>query len=110
MQILKAGTLYFALVFGAGFVLGPIRMLWAVPRFGTREIGVKIGVRSILLALSFRVKKVKKYVAYYLPVGERNLCLISGFSRKTYSARFKALLTPAIPKFNFFVLNKGCHP
>ena len=36
MQILKAGTLYFALVFGAGFVLGPIRTLWAVPRFGTR--------------------------------------------------------------------------
>jgi len=36
MQILKAGMLYFALVFGAGFVLGPIRILWAVPRFGTR--------------------------------------------------------------------------
>jgi hypothetical protein len=36
MQILKADTLYFALVFGAGFVLGPIRILWAVPRFGTR--------------------------------------------------------------------------
>ncbi len=36
MQILKAGILYFAVVFGAGFVLGPIRILWAVPRFGTR--------------------------------------------------------------------------
>ena len=36
MQILKAGVLYFVLVFGAGFVLGPIRILWAVPRFGTR--------------------------------------------------------------------------
>ncbi len=36
MQILKAGVLYFALVFGAGFVLGPIRILWAVPRFGER--------------------------------------------------------------------------
>ncbi len=36
MQILKAGTLYFALVFGAGFVLGPIRILGAVPRFGMR--------------------------------------------------------------------------
>jgi len=29
MQILKAGILYFALVFGAGFVLGSIRILWA---------------------------------------------------------------------------------
>jgi hypothetical protein len=36
MRILKAGALYFAVVFGAGFVLGPIRILWAVPRFGTR--------------------------------------------------------------------------
>jgi hypothetical protein len=35
-RILKAGALYFALVFGAGFVLGPIRILWAVPRFGVR--------------------------------------------------------------------------
>lgn len=28
--------LYFALVFGAGFILGPIRILWVVPRLGTR--------------------------------------------------------------------------
>jgi len=35
-QTLKAAALYFALVFGAGFVLGPIRILWAVPRFGVR--------------------------------------------------------------------------
>jgi hypothetical protein len=36
MQILKAGVLYFALVFGAGFVLGPIRILWLAPHVGTR--------------------------------------------------------------------------
>jgi hypothetical protein len=36
MQTLKAGVLYFALVFGAGFVLGPIRILWVAPRLGTR--------------------------------------------------------------------------
>jgi hypothetical protein len=36
MPVLKAGVLYFAVVFGAGFVLGPVRLLWAVPRFGTR--------------------------------------------------------------------------
>ncbi len=36
MQILKAGVLYFAVVFGAGFVLGPIRILCVVPRLGAR--------------------------------------------------------------------------
>jgi hypothetical protein len=36
MQTLKAGALYFAVVFGGGFVLGPIRIFWAVPRFGER--------------------------------------------------------------------------
>lgn len=36
MQILKAGALYFAVVFGAGFVVGTVRTLWVVPRFGTR--------------------------------------------------------------------------
>lgn len=36
MKVLKAGGLYFALVFGAGFVLGTIRVLWVVPRLGTR--------------------------------------------------------------------------
>jgi len=42
----------------------------------------------------------KPDVVYSLPVAERILCLISGFSRKTDSARFKALLTPATPEFN----------
>jgi hypothetical protein len=36
MQILKAGVLYFALVFGTRFVLGTIRIHWIIPSFGTR--------------------------------------------------------------------------
>jgi ABC-type uncharacterized transport system permease subunit len=37
MQMLEAGTVYFALVFDVGFVLGAIRTLWVVPRVGTRK-------------------------------------------------------------------------
>ena len=36
MRILKAGVIYFALVFGAGFVLAVIHLLWVVPHFGMR--------------------------------------------------------------------------
>jgi hypothetical protein len=36
VQVLQAGAIYFALVFGAVLVLGAVRILWIVPRFGTR--------------------------------------------------------------------------
>jgi hypothetical protein len=36
MQTVKAGILYFALVFGTGLVLGPIRVFWVVPHLGER--------------------------------------------------------------------------
>jgi hypothetical protein len=35
-RIIKAGATYFALVFGAGFVLGSIRVPFLVPRLGER--------------------------------------------------------------------------
>jgi hypothetical protein len=34
--VLKAGATYFAVVFGAGCLLGPLRVIWLVPRFGER--------------------------------------------------------------------------
>lgn len=53
-ETLKAGILYFAVVFAAGFVLGTIRTLWVVPRLGVRtaelmEAPIMFGV-SILAA------------------------------------------------------------
>jgi hypothetical protein len=36
MQVLKAGAVYFAVMFAVGFVQGTIRTLWVVPRFGAR--------------------------------------------------------------------------
>ena len=36
MHVLNAGALYCALPFGAGFMLGGIRVLWVVPRVGER--------------------------------------------------------------------------
>jgi hypothetical protein len=37
MRILTASSLYFALVFGAGFALGVVRTLFVVPHVGTRS-------------------------------------------------------------------------
>lgn len=34
MRALKAGAIYFLLVFAVGWILGPIRELWAMPHFG----------------------------------------------------------------------------
>jgi hypothetical protein len=34
MPALKAGLVYFLLLFAVGWILGPIRELWAVPHFG----------------------------------------------------------------------------
>jgi hypothetical protein len=61
MRLLKAGALYFALVFGAGFVLGPIRILWVVPRVGERtaelmEAPIMLGV--IVLAARWIARRV----------------------------------------------------
>ena len=51
MQIVRSGLLYFALVFGAGFVLGTIRTLWVVPRFGERN--AELMEAPLMLAVTF---------------------------------------------------------
>lgn len=36
LRMLRLGFLYFALVFGAGFILGPLRVLFLEPQVGSR--------------------------------------------------------------------------
>jgi hypothetical protein len=50
MRMLKTALLYFVLVFGAGFVLGPIRILWIAPRLGRRA--AELLEAPIMLAIS----------------------------------------------------------
>jgi hypothetical protein len=54
-RTLKAGLIYFALTFGAGFVLGPIRILLLVPRLGVRAAElVEMPVMIVVIWLSAR--------------------------------------------------------
>ena len=79
MRILKAGVLYFAIVFGAGFVLGPIRILWVVPRLALPSMALsRLGMGCIglglmvaaefTLVLSLRGLSVSDYLASRDPV------------------------------------------
>jgi hypothetical protein len=71
MQIVKAGTLYFALVFGVGFVLGTIRTRWVVPRVGTRMAGASRSSSCWLRNLGscwLRGLSIKEYFATRDPV------------------------------------------
>ncbi len=51
MIIIKAAALYFALAFGAGFVLGVIRSVWVVPKVGVRT--AELVESPIMLAVTF---------------------------------------------------------
>ena len=81
LTILKAAAVYFALVFGTGFVLGPIRILFLVPRFGVRvaelmEFPVMLVV--IVLAARWLVRKFQLSV-HTLLVGFLALGLMIAF-------------------------------
>ena len=78
---LRSGALYFAVVFGAGFALGPLRLLWAVPRFGQRvaelmEMPVMLVV--VILAARWIVRRhvVPATVACRLGMGGVALTLL----------------------------------
>lgn len=58
-RILRGSTVYFAIVFGSGFLLGPIRLLWVVPRFGERNAEL-MEMPIMLLVIVFAALAVKR--------------------------------------------------
>ena len=50
MRALKAGVVYFLLIFAVGWILGPIRELWAVPHFG-RMVSMLLEAVIMLIAM-----------------------------------------------------------
>jgi len=64
--ILKAAATYFALVFGAGFVLGFIRVGWAAPRLGMRT--AELMEMPVMLVLWLRGQTIAEYMARRDPV------------------------------------------
>lgn len=51
LKAIKAGVLYFAVVFSIGFLLGTIRTLWVVPRLGARA--AELMEAPVMIAVSF---------------------------------------------------------
>jgi hypothetical protein len=80
---LKIGVLYFMLVFGAGFLLGPIRILWVAPKVGNRaaellECPVMILVTFVAARWIVVRFRVSKSFAVRLGIGVFALALLIG--------------------------------
>jgi hypothetical protein len=80
-QSIKAGLAYFALVFGAGFVLGVLRVSFLVPRFGERiaELGeMPLMLAVIVIAARFIMRRfaVPFSMAARIGTGLLALCLL----------------------------------
>jgi hypothetical protein len=74
MRVLKAGIVYFGAVFATGFLLGPIRIFWLVPRVGTRmaelmEAPIMLAVTIVAASLIVRRFAVPFRVSSRLGMG-----------------------------------------
>ena len=81
MQVIEAALVYFALVFGLGFLLGSIRVPFIVPQLGTRNaelLEMPFMLVGIFLAARFIVKQfvLPKTILAYLSVGMLALSLV----------------------------------
>jgi MFS family permease len=65
-NLIKAGITYFGIVFGAGFILGPIRILLLVPNLGER-LAELIELPLMLIVIIFAARRIiEKFEAPYL--------------------------------------------
>lgn len=70
MSILQSGLWYFSVVFAAGFMLGPIRVLWLVPRVGERTAEL-LEAPVMLLVIVFAARWIVGRFAAPPPASER---------------------------------------
>jgi hypothetical protein len=104
VRALKAGVIYFLLMFAVGWVLGPVRELWAVPRFG-RITALLIEAIIMLIAMIvsshwvMRRFEVRQTLRSTIPMGLVALGIlvpaeiagvlwVRGLSLQEYLARF----------------------
>ncbi len=72
MQAIKPAACYFALVFGTGFVLGPIRILWLTPRIGVRAAELTelpLMLIAVYFAARFVVRRFHPAPPALIPIG-----------------------------------------
>lgn len=78
-RTLTYAALYFAMVFGAGFVLGPIRVLWLVPRLGERTaelLETPIMLAVIVWSARWLVRRARGTKVAWLGVGLLALAMV----------------------------------
>ena len=118
MRVLKAGVIYFLLLFALGWILGPIRELWAVPRFGRMTA---LLVEAIIMLIAMIVAAgwvtlrfdVPRTLGSTIPVGLVALAILApaeiagalwvrGQSLQDYAASF--VTAPGVISLVMFVL------
>jgi hypothetical protein len=75
-QLIAPALAYFAIVFGIGFLLGSIRVLWLVPQLGARYAELA-EMPVMLLAIFFAARWVTQYFAVPPAISSR---LVVGLS------------------------------
>ena len=62
MNTLKLSIVYFALIFGTGFMLGTIRVLWIVPKIGVRTAEL-IEMLPMFVAILLSARWINQHLA-----------------------------------------------